>query len=237
VHPGARYANKISPFTPYCGLKLGELAQQFFPPGVLQVISGDDSLGPQLTEHPDVDKISFTGSTATGKRVMQSAAGTLKRITLELGGNDPAIVCADVDIEATAAKVAFLAFANSGQICLALKRIYIQDTIFNEFRDAMVKNVKALQLGSGLEKTTTHGPIQNAMQYERVQGFFADIESEKWNVAVGGVNDPKSKGYFIQPTIIDNPAEDSRIVVEEPFGKSIISRYFPDYFCISRITY
>lgn len=96
---------KPSPFTPYCDIKLVELAQDFFPPGVIQVLSGDDNLGPWLTAHPDVDKISFTGSTATGKKVMQSAAGTLKRVTLELGGNDPAIVCGDVDIESTAPKV------------------------------------------------------------------------------------------------------------------------------------
>lgn len=148
---------------------------------------------------------------------MQSASGTLKRVTLELGGNDPAIVCEDVDIDETAAKVAGLAFANSGQICLALKRIYIQDTIYDKFREAMVKHTKTLSVGNGLENGTTHGPIQNQMQYERVCGFFKDIESQKWKVAAGGVND-NDKGYFINPTIIDNPDENSRIVVEEPFG-------------------
>lgn len=198
-----------------------ELAQQFFPPGVVQVLSGDDSLGPWLTEHADVDKISFTGSTATGKRVMQSAAGTLKRITLELGGNDPAIVCEDVDIESTAQKIATLAFANSGQICVTIKRIYIQDTIFTEFRDAMVRHTKTLKVGNGLDPGTSQGPVQNAMQYERVQGFFKDIESERWNVATGGEKSSEAKGYFITPTIIDSPADDSRIVVEEPFGKTL----------------
>ncbi|KAI9876502.1 MAG: putative aldehyde dehydrogenase fus7, partial [Watsoniomyces obsoletus] len=96
---------KPSPFTPYCDLKLGELAQQFFPPGVLQVLSGDDNLGPWLTAHPGPDKISFTGSTFTGKKVMESAAKTLKRVTLELGGNDPAIVCKDVNVQEAAQKV------------------------------------------------------------------------------------------------------------------------------------
>ncbi|KAK0370547.1 aldehyde dehydrogenase, partial [Colletotrichum limetticola] len=106
---------KPSPFTPYCGLKLVELAQQFFPPGVVQSLSGDDDLGPWLTSHPGIDKISFTGSTATGKLVMQSASKTLKRVTLELGGNDPAIVFPDVDVDKVAEKVAFFAFLNSGQ--------------------------------------------------------------------------------------------------------------------------
>lgn len=149
---------------------------------------------------------------------MESASKTLKRVTLELGGNDPAIICEDVDIKEVATKVASLAFANSGQICLALKRIYIQDTIFDKFRDAMVSHTKTLQLGNGLGEGTTHGPIQNAMQYERVQSFFADIEKQKWNVATGGANDLKAPGYFITPTIIDRPAEDSTIVTEEPFG-------------------
>jgi len=209
---------KPSPFTPYCDLKLVELAQDFFPPGVIQVLSGDDNLGPWLTAHPDVDKISFTGSTATGKKVMQSAAGTLKRVTLELGGNDPAIVCGDVDIESTAQKIATMAFLNSGQICIAIKRIYIHSSIYNEFRDAMVRFTKTLTVGNGLEDGTTHGPLQNSMQYERVQGFFADIEKQKWTTAVGGKNDDNAKGYFIQPTIIDNPEDGSRIVIEEPFG-------------------
>lgn len=96
---------KPSPFTPYCGLKLVEIAQRFFPPGVVQAVSGDDNLGPWLTAHPGVDKISFTGSSVTGKKVMESASKTLKRVTLELGGKDAAIVCKDVDVEAVAAKV------------------------------------------------------------------------------------------------------------------------------------
>ena len=96
---------KPSPFTPYCDLKLVELARKFFPPGVLQVLSGGDDLGPMLTAHPDIDKISFTGSIPTGKKVMESCAKTLKRITLELGGNDPAIICEDVDIEKIIPKV------------------------------------------------------------------------------------------------------------------------------------
>jgi len=208
---------KPSPFTPYCNLKLVELAQQFFPPGVVQVLSGDDNLGPWLTAHPGVDKISFTGSTATGKKVMESASKTLKRVTLELGGKDPAIVCKSADIKTVAPKIATLAFLNSGQICLALKRIYIHKDIYNEFRDAMVEHTKTLKVGDGNEADVFLGPIQNSMQYDRVQGFFDDVEKEGMKVAVGGkVQD--SAGYFINPTIIDNPKEDSRLVREEPFG-------------------
>jgi len=208
---------KPSPFTPYCDLKLVELAQKYFPPGVVQALSGDDNLGPWLTAHPGPDKISFTGSSATGKKVMESASKTLKRVTLELGGKDPAIVCKSVDIAKTAPAIATLAFLNSGQICVALKRIYIHKDIYNEFRDAMVEYTKTLKVGDGTEENVFLGPIQNSMQYERVQGFFDDVEKSGAKIAVGEkVKD--SAGYFISPTIIDAPEENSRIVQEEPFG-------------------
>jgi len=187
---------KPSPFTPYSGLKVVELAQQYFPPGVVQALSGDDSLGPWLTAHPGPAKISFTGSSATGKKVMESASKTLKRVTLELGGNDPAVICDDVNVKEVAPKIATLAFLNSGQICLALKRIFVHEKIFDEFRDAMVEHTKTLKLGEGNEEGVFLGPIQNSMQYERVKGFFSDIEKEKWNVAIGGKN-PEGPGYFI----------------------------------------
>ncbi|KAF4982782.1 hypothetical protein FZEAL_1683 [Fusarium zealandicum] len=210
---------KPSPFTPYCGLKLVELAQQFFPPGVAQSLSGDDKLGPWITSHPGIDKISFTGSTATGKLVLQSASKTLKRVTLELGGNDPAIVLSDVDVDKVAEKTAFFAFLNSGQICLNVKRIYVHESIYEQFRDAVVKHVKKYTFGDGSKEGNSHGPVQNSMQYNRVKTFFDDIEKQGWKVATGGKFDPEPKsGYFITPTVIDNPPDNSRIVVEEPFG-------------------
>ncbi|KAL7945573.1 Aldehyde/histidinol dehydrogenase [Trichoderma barbatum] len=209
---------KPSPFTPYCGLKLVELAQQFFPPGVVQSLSGDDNLGPWLTSHPGIDKISFTGSTQTGKLVMQSASKTLKRVTLELGGNDAAIVCPDIDIEKVAEKIALYSFLNSGQVCLNVKRIYVHESIYEQFRDSVVKHVKAYTLGDGAQAGVSHGPLQNGMQYERVKTFFEDIEKQGWKVAVGGKVEPATNGYYIAPTVIDRPPEDSRIVVEEPFG-------------------
>ncbi|OQU95929.1 hypothetical protein CLAIMM_02084 [Cladophialophora immunda] len=208
---------KPSPFTPYCNLKLGELGQRIFPPGVLQVLSGDDKLGPWLTAHPGPDKISFTGSTATGRLVMASAARTLKRVTLELGGNDPAIVTKNVHIKSTAEKIATLAFFNSGQVCLAIKRIYVHESIYDEFRNDIVAFTKTLKVGDGNDEDVFLGPIQNAMQYEKVKTFFSDIKTDHWSVAVGGTNQERP-GYFITPTIIDRPAEDSRIVTEEPFG-------------------
>lgn len=109
---------------------------------------------------------------------------------------------------------------NSGQVCLCLKRLYIHESIYEQFRDALVKQVSGAKVGNGFDEGVTHGPIQNSMQYERVKGFFAEIEKQGQKVAVGGKNEHGSKGYFITPTIIDNPPDDSRIVVEEPFGES-----------------
>ncbi|KAH6665009.1 Aldehyde/histidinol dehydrogenase [Halenospora varia] len=194
---------KPSPFTPYCGLKAIELAQRYFPPGVVQVLSGDDSLGPKLSARSDIDKISFTGSTATGKRVMESASKHLTRVTLELGGNDPAIICSDVDVKAVAEKIAGLAFLNSGQVCIAVKRIYVHEDIYEEFREAMVKTVESYGVGNGLEKNTFLGPI-----FDGKSKLFAR----------GDILRTKDGGFFVQPTIVDNPNDDSKIVKEEPFG-------------------
>lgn len=215
---GNSFILKPSPFTPYGGLKLAELAQRFFPPGVFQALSGDDNLGPWLTSHPGVDKVSFTGSTATGKRVMESCAKTLKRVTLELGGNDPAIICADVNPAEVAPAVAFMALANSGQICIAIKRIFIHESVYDDVVKAMVEFVKSAKVGDGFADGTMLGPINNKLQFDRVKNLLADIEKTQLNIATGTTKTEEGKGYFIQPTLIDNPPENSRIVVEEPFG-------------------
>jgi len=210
---------KPSPFTPYTGLKVVEIAQQIFPPGVVQALGGDANLGPQLVVHPNIQKISFTGSIATGKKIMQAAAPTLKRVTLELGGNDASIICPDVDIAKVAPEVAMGAFLNSGQICVATKRIYIHESIYKEFLAAMVAFTKTLKVGSPNEEGVMLGAIQNSMQYERVKGFFEDSKAKGYKFAAGPDSVEKTNGYFVQPTIIDNPPNDSRIIVEEPFGK------------------
>lgn len=162
---GNTFIMKSSPFTPYCDLKLGELAMQIFPPGVVQVVSGDDSLGPWVTEHPGIDMVSFTGSIAIGKLVAASCAKTLKRYILELGGNDATIVCPDVDIDKCLPKIATLSFLNSGQICMLTKRIYIHESIYDEFRDKMVEFTKNnIKTGAGTEDDVVIGPLQNRMQ-------------------------------------------------------------------------
>lgn len=217
VYTGNTIIVKPSPFTPYCDLKLAELATRFFPPGVVQCLSGDDSLGPMLTEHPGIDKISFTGSIATGKRVMASCAKTLKRVTLELGGNDPAIICDDVDVDAIIPKIGISAYLCSAQICMMIKRLYVHEKIYDTFLEKLIAFVKTLKIGDGTEPDVFFGPVQNKMQFEKAKELLGSITTEKLKAALGGSTDD-SHGYFIHPTIIDNPPESSRVVQEEPFA-------------------
>ncbi|KAI0198006.1 aldehyde dehydrogenase [Astrocystis sublimbata] len=214
---GNAFIWKPSPHTPYCSLKLAELGTQFFPAGILQALSGDDSLGPLLTEHPGVDMVSFTGSTHVGKKVMETCSKTLKRFTLELGGNDAAIVCADVDPVEVASKIGLYAFCNSGQICIAIKRLYVHESVYDTVLATLVGFAQSLKLGH--EEDAFMGPVSNQPQYERVKELLADVKNTKLTVAAGSTEPLTGrKGYFLAPTIIDNPPEDSRIVVEEQFG-------------------
>ncbi len=153
---------KPSPYTPYTTLKIVELAQEILAPGILQAVGGDDKLGPMLTTHPGIAKISFTGSIATGKKVMAAAAGTLKRVTLELGGNDASIVLPDVDIKKIAPELVMGAFQNSGQVCVATKRIYIHEDIYEEMLKEMVAFTKSIKTGDPSSGALL-GPIQNKM--------------------------------------------------------------------------
>jgi aldehyde dehydrogenase (NAD+) len=232
VAPGLLAGNtmvlKPSPFTPLTTLKLGELAKDILPAGVLNIVTGGDALGPWMTSHPGFDKITFTGSTATGRRVMASAAPTLKRVTLELGGNDAAIVLPDVDVEKIAEQLFWAAFTNNGQICIATKRMYIHSDIYDALRDAIVAYAKTVKVGDGAEQGTQIGPINNKQQYERVLGLIQDARDKGYKFLLGGEK-ADVPGYFVPITIIDNPPEDSRIVQEEQFGPVLPLIRFDDY--------
>ncbi|KAH8728292.1 aldehyde dehydrogenase domain-containing protein [Phaeosphaeriaceae sp. PMI808] len=219
---------KPSPFTPYTSLKFAELAQEVLPPGVVQVVGGNNDLGASMCAHPDIAKITFTGSIATGKKVMETAAKTLKRVTLELGGNDASIILPDVDVKKVAPEVVMGAFQNSGQVCVATKRIYIHESIYKEFLQEMVNFTKTIKIGNPDDGDNLLGPIQNQMQYERVKGFFEDSKNKGYKFAAGEPDVSASKGYFIQPTIIDNPPNDSRIIQEEPFGPIVPTQPWSD---------
>jgi acyl-CoA reductase-like NAD-dependent aldehyde dehydrogenase len=215
---GCTMVLKPSPFTPLATLRMAELIAGVFPPGVLNIITGGDELGPMLTAHPGIDKITFTGSTATGKRVMESASKDLKRITLELGGNDAAIVLPDADVKKVAEKLFWASFANAGQVCIASKRIYIHQDIYDELSQAIADYAKMIKVGDGAEQGTAVGPIQNKKQYERVLELIQDAKDKGYKFLLGGDTDPSGSGYFVPLTIIDNPPEDARIVAEEQFG-------------------
>jgi acyl-CoA reductase-like NAD-dependent aldehyde dehydrogenase len=208
---------KPSPFTPLTTLKLGELARDLFPPGVLNVISGGDRLGPWMTEHPGIDKVSFTGSSQTGRKVMQSASATLKRVTLELGGNDAAIVLPDVNVTEVAEHLFWAAFKNAGQICVASKRMYIHEDIYEPLKAALVAYAKTVKVGDGAEQDVRIGPVNNKLQYQRVLDILLDCKRSGYKFAIGG-DAEAMPGLFVPITIIDNPPEHSRIVQEEQFG-------------------
>lgn len=207
---------KPAPTTPLTALKLGELCQQIFPPGVVNVIVDKNDLGAFLSTHPLISKVSFTGSTETGKKVMASAAGTLKRLTLELGGNDAAIVLDDVDPKQIAAGLFATAFMNCGQVCLAIKRLYVQEKVYDQVCDEMAKLADAAKVGDGLTSGTEIGPLQNSMQYEKFKSFLEDGRKNGRIIAGGQVLE--GRGYFARPTIVRDIAEGTRLVDEEQFG-------------------
>jgi acyl-CoA reductase-like NAD-dependent aldehyde dehydrogenase len=192
------------------------VAAGILPPGVLNVIIDANDLGGMLSSHPDVAKISFTGSTATGRKVMASAAATLKRLTLELGGNDVAIVLDDADPAEVAAKLYAAATFNAGQTCMAAKRLYVPNAMLDEIGERLTTLASATVLGDGLDAGTQMGPIQNRMQFDKLQELMAATQSEG-TVLTGGarLNRP---GYFIQPAIVRDLADDARLVTEEQFG-------------------
>jgi acyl-CoA reductase-like NAD-dependent aldehyde dehydrogenase len=202
--------------TPLATLKLGALIKDVVPAGVVNVIADANDLGGALTAHPDVRKVSFTGSTATGKKVMANAADALKRITLELGGNDAAIVLDDVDPKATAPKIFQGAFQNNGQVCIAVKRVYAHEKIYDALCSELASLADAAVIGDGLEQGTQIGPLQNKMQYEKVKELLDDAKKHG-KVIAGGVV-PDRPGYFIRPTIVRDVADGTRIVDEEQFG-------------------
>jgi acyl-CoA reductase-like NAD-dependent aldehyde dehydrogenase len=227
LYTGNTAVLKPSPYTPLSTLKIGELVREIFPRGVVNVLAGGDDLGQWMTEHPGIDKISFTGSVATGKKVMASAAGNLKRITLELGGNDPAIVLDDVDPKTIAPRLFFAAFVNSGQVCMAIKRIYAHERIYDALCNALAAEARKAIVGDGLEPATQLGPIQNRKQYERVIGILEDTRRSGARIIAGGEL-PDRPGYFMTPTIVADIADDSRLVKEEQFGPIVPVLKFAD---------
>ncbi|REF73392.1 aldehyde dehydrogenase family protein [Paracoccus versutus] len=207
---------KPSPTTPLATLRLGELLRDMLPPGVINVITDLNDLGAAMSSHPDIAKISFTGSTETGKRVMASAASTIKRLTLELGGNDAAIVMADADPKEIAPKIYGSAFLNAGQTCIAIKRVYAHEDIYDELCDELAALASASVVDDGMKQGAECGPLQNKAQFEKVKYYLQNaIESGK---VIAGGDIPERPGYFISPTVVRDVSDGTAIVDEEQFG-------------------
>ena len=215
---GCTIVLKPSPFTPLTTLRVAELIADKVPAGTVNIITGEDALGPMITNHPDIDKITFTGSTATGKKIMEGASSDLKRITLELGGNDASIVLPDADPKKVAEQLFWSSFQNAGQVCIAAKRVYIHEDIYDELSAAIADYAANVKVGDGSEQGTGVGPIQNKKQYERVLELIEDAKANGYKFLTGGNKDPSGTGYYVPITILDNPPEDARIVAEEQFG-------------------
>ncbi|MFT5442684.1 MAG: acyl-CoA reductase-like NAD-dependent aldehyde dehydrogenase [Myxococcota bacterium] len=208
---------KPSPYTPLAVLRFGEIVREVVPDGVLNVVSGGDELGRWITEHDDIHKISFTGSAPTGKKIMSSAAGTLKRITLELGGNDAAIVRSDANPSKVAGPIFDMAFQNSGQVCGAIKRLYVHDDIYDAVCNELVKHAEGKKVGNGMEEGVDFGPVQNKMQFDRVCELAESARKDGGRFLTGG-KPSEGTGYFFPLTLVADLTDGSRLVDEEPFG-------------------
>jgi acyl-CoA reductase-like NAD-dependent aldehyde dehydrogenase len=221
VVPAIRTGNTVvikpSPYTPLSTIRLVEILNEVLPKGLLNVVAGRDDIGQMMTEHPGIQKIVFTGSCATGKKVMQAASSNLKRVTLELGGNDAGIVLPDADPKEIAERLFWGAFINNGQTCAALKRLYVPDNIYDEVCEALVDYAKNVQVGHGLAEDSVLGPIQNKMQYEKVVDLVEDAKRNGARVLCGG-EPPSGPGFFYPVTIVADAKDGMRIVDEEQFG-------------------
>lgn len=211
---------KPSPYTPLATLRLAELWRDVFPPGVLNVVSGGNDLGAWLSAHPGVRKVSFTGSVATGKKVAEVAARDLKRVTLELGGNDPGIVLPDADVDALAQALFWGAFQNSGQLCVALKRLYVHASVAGRLVERLVDLARRTVVGDGLDPSTELGPLNNLPQLERVALLVESARSAGARVLTGGRRLDR-EGYFYPPTIVGGATDDLPLVAEEQFGPAL----------------
>lgn len=215
--------------TPLSAVRLGMLVEKVgFPPGVFNVITGiGDQAGKALVDHPDVDKISFTGSTQVGKSIVRAAAGNLKRVTLELGGKSPVFVFPDADIEKAIAGAATGIFANSGQMCIAGSRLYVHKKVYDEVVQGVADRAKAIKVGPGTMDGVEMGPVVSQEQLTRVSSYIESGVSDGAEVIAGG-NRIGDRGYFVQPTVVANTSNVMKITREEIFGPVVCAMPFGD---------
>ena len=225
IRTGNTVVSKPSPHTPLSTLRFVELMNEVLPAGVVNVVASDDqgeNLGALMSAHPDIRKIVLTGSIGTGAKVAAAAAPTMKRLTLELGGNDAGIVLPDVDPKAIAEGLFWSAFINMGQTCAALKRLYVHEDIYEEVCTAFADYVKTIPMGNGLEDSSVMGPVSNQMQFDKVSRLVADAAT-KGRVLTGGA---PGEGLFFPLTLIADLDNGDALVDEEQFGPALpIIRY------------
>lgn len=213
---------KPSEKTPFAALALGPLiVEAGFPPGVFQVLSGDGSTGALIASHMRIRKVSFTGSIATGKRIQEAAAkSNLKRVTLELGGKSPAVVFDDANLDNATTWCANALTANTGQVCFAATRVYVQEGIYDKFVAGYKQKLqeKAKTIGDPDKQETMLGPLVDKAQFERVSGFIERGQSQKQGTLLTGGGRVGDSGYFIEPTVFENVAHDAEIITQEIFG-------------------
>ena len=215
---------KPSEVTPMTAYMLSTLVNDAgFPPGVFHVIHGHGAkIGAAITEHPDITAISFTGGTETGTTIYTGAAKHLKKVSLELGGKNPVIVFDDADFDAAVAGAATAAFANQGQVCLCGSRLFVQETIFEKFRDALVEKAKAIKIGDPLDKDTQHGANVSKAHLQKILSYIDLAQEEGGKIICGGkrhqLEGRCADGYFVEPTIIENLPHTCRTNQEEIFG-------------------
>src|SRR5438309_7175544 len=205
--------------TPLTALEMAQWFEEVgLPPGVVNIITGfGETAGAPLVQHPEVNKIAFTGSAAVGKIIVKQAADTVKRVTLELGGKSPNIFFADADFEAAIDGALFGVFINQGEVCSAGSRILVQKPIYEKFVDAMTEKAKKIKLGAPLERETKMGPLVSKEQYDRVCSYL-EIGKKEAKVASGGGRAKFDKGFYVQPTIFYDVDNSARIAREEIFG-------------------
>ena len=218
---------KPAPTTPLATLKLGELGRGIFPDGVFNVINGGNDVGAALVAHPHVRKVAFTGSTDTGKAIMAAAAPTLKRLTLELGGNDAGIVLDDIDPKSVANDIFWAKFSNCGQVCAALKRLYIHDAVYDALVTALVDVAKGVSIGEGFADGVQIGPIQNAAQRDRLIAMVEDATRKGATILHGGTV-PEGPGFWFPITLLGDVPLDADVVQKEAFGPILTIHRFTD---------
>ncbi len=208
---------KPSPIAPLSPLLLGRSLKEILPHGVLNTLSGDKSLGEQITRHPDIRKLSVTGSIPTGRAILTDAAAELKSVTLELGGNDPAIVLPDSDPEKIAKDLLDSAWRNAGQVCSAIKRVYVHESLYKKLTAALSLEMRKYKVGNGLDKGVRIGPLTTKYSLERLTELL-DSARESGAKVASNPHSLEGSGYFMSPAIVSDIASDHPLVLEEQFG-------------------